>query len=208
MTSEPTTSTYTLLNTSTPTPEPDPSLLVGRGYWPRAGAYLIDNLFLLLVLYGSATVGGLFVGGFYALLGHEPGLNGEASGVSPSLLLLVSFPLYFVLCEGIGGATVGKLLMGLRVVARDGRPCGLGAALLRAIIRPFDGILWGLPAVLSMREPLNQRLGDRAAGTFVVEARSPHLLEARPAWAAPLTIAVWTVLTFLGLTAVLLLAAA
>lgn len=196
----------TLPQVPSPTTEPDPSLLIGRGYWPRAGAYLIDNVFVMVVAYGSAAGAGLLLGLLFGLLGRVPEPNMEAIDGLSMLYGFGTFVGYYVLCEGLGGATVGKLLLGLRVVRTDGRPCGLGAALLRAMLRFVDGMLFGLPAVLSMREPRNQRLGDRAAGTLVVDAHSPRLLETRPAWAAPLAIAIWAIGQFFVLTMLVFLA--
>lgn len=189
-----------------PTIDPDPRLLVGRGYWPRAGAYLIDTVFVVVVTYGSSAGAGLLLGLFFALFGRDPELNMEAIEGLSTLFGFGTFLAYYALCEGLGGATVGKLLLGLRVVRIDGRPCGVGAALLRAVLRFVDGMLFGLPAVLSMREPFNQRLGDRAAGTLVVEARSPHLVTPRPSWVLPLTVALWAAGQFVTIALLLLVA--
>lgn len=191
-----------------PTIAPDPRLLVGCGYWPRAGAYLIDNIFVVVVAYGSSAGAGLLLGLFFALFGRVPELNMPAI---EGLSMLYGFSTvlgYYALCEGLGGTTIGKLLLGLRVVRTDGRPCRVGAALLRAVLRFVDGMLFGLPAVLSMREPFNQRLGDRAAGTLVVEAHSPHLLTPRPSWVLPLTVALWTAGQFVAIALLLLVALA
>jgi len=40
----------------------------------------------------------------------------------------------------------------------------------------------GLVAVLLMRRPPHRRLGDRAAGTMVVDRRSPGLRQPRRRW--------------------------
>lgn len=208
MTSELTTLTSTTLNAPTPTTDPEPSLLVGRGYWPRAGAYLIDNAFVVVVAYGSAAGVGILLGLLFGLLGQVPEPNMQAIEGLSTLFGFGTFVAYYVLCEWLGGATLGKLLLGLRVVRTDGSPCGLGATLLRTVIRPFDGFFLGLPARLSMREPRNQRLGDRAAGTLVVDARSPHLLEPRPTWALPLAVALWAAGQFLAIALLMLLALA
>lgn len=197
-----------LPNFPLPTTEPNPNLLVGCGYWPRAGAYLIDNVLVVAVAYGSAAGAGLLIGLLFVLLGHAPEPNMQAIEGLSMLYGFGNVLGYYVLCEGLGGTTVGKLLLGLRVVRIDGRPCGVGAALLRAVLRFVDGMLFGLPAVLSMREPLNQRLGDRAAGTLVVEARSLHLLTPRPTWALPLAVALWAAGQFLAIALLLLVAMA
>jgi len=89
--------------------------------------------------------------------------------------------LYFPVGEAFWGRTLGKLLTGLVIIDRDGRPPGIGKALLRTLLRlievnPF--LLGGIPAALAVLASENrQRLGDMAARTYVV--RSKHLKEAR-----------------------------
>jgi len=90
------------------------------------------------------------------------------------LAFLAVIGLYFVLTEGLLGATVGKLALGLRVVAVDGSSPGLGRSAARNLLRAVDA----LPAfnilgvVLILRSPERARFGDRMAGTRVV--RTPR----------------------------------
>lgn len=96
--------------------------------------------------------------------------------------LIVLFVAYFTLQEALFGATWGKLVAGLRVVAADGLPASPRAVLLRNLLRPIDYwpgfYLFG--AGVSLLSPLRQRLGDRVAGTLVVRAESA-VLAYRPA---------------------------
>jgi uncharacterized RDD family membrane protein YckC len=86
--------------------------------------------------------------------------------------LLMSFS-YHVFAEWLGGATVGKLLLGLRVRSVALGPCSFGGALLRHLAFFFDSILFGAVAFGSMRNsPTRQRLGDKWGKTVVVKARS------------------------------------
>jgi uncharacterized RDD family membrane protein YckC len=101
--------------------------------------------------------------------------TGETSynyGVIVGLILAV---LYFPVPEAIWGVSLGKLATGLRVVDKAGRPPGLWKAVIRTLLRllevnPF--LLGGIPAgiaVLASRR--KQRLGDMAAGTYVLSGR-------------------------------------
>lgn len=89
------------------------------------------------------------------------------------LTFLAAMVLYFVLLEGLPGATLGKWGLGLRVVRTDGAKPGLARSALRNLLRLVDG----LPAfnivgvVLILRSPQRARFGDRVAGTRVVRAR-------------------------------------
>lgn len=78
---------------------------------------------------------------------------------------------FYVLLQGLTGGSVGKLLLGLRVVDVDGNRCGVWKSFTRTFLWIVDGITCGLPAVggtLMVTRPGHQRFGDRAAGTFVV----------------------------------------
>ena len=56
------------------------------------------------------------------------------------MLFLAGQLAYFVLLEGLLGATLGKLVMGLRVVKLDGSPYSWPAALIRNVLRFVDGL--------------------------------------------------------------------
>jgi len=81
--------------------------------------------------------------------------------------------LYFICLEGLAGATLGKWLLGIRVVRLDrGRP-GLARGLVRNLLRLVDGLpafnIVGVVLILRSRE--KARCGDRWAGTRVVHVR-------------------------------------
>jgi uncharacterized RDD family membrane protein YckC len=78
--------------------------------------------------------------------------------------------LYFALMEGLAGATLGKLMTGLRVVTPEGAKCGLGRALVRWLVFAVDGplTLFICGIVTSSVSAGHRRLGDMAAGTYVI----------------------------------------
>ncbi|MBV2355793.1 RDD family protein [Streptomyces sp. J2-1] len=92
-----------------------------------------------------------------------------------AILWIVTF-LYEWLMVSLVGATLGKLLVGIRVVKADtGQKPGLGSSALRWVI-PFVGsIVCGIGALLVYLSPFwdgsGRRQGwhDKAAGTLVVE---------------------------------------
>lgn len=112
-------------------------------------------------------------------------------------MLVISLPmlLYSLICEiAMNGQTLGKKIMGIRVISLNGGEPTLGQYLLRWITKLFEwpflfgyvlftaqamyayilatGIL-GIGAVISMVVTKNtQRLGDLAAGTVVVNTKS------------------------------------
>ena len=71
------------------------------------------------------------------------------------------------------GRTVGKLALGLRVVTLGGGPIGFTAASTRSLLQVFEiyGTAGGLAVLTALGNRRSQRLGDLAAGTFVIRER-------------------------------------
>lgn len=134
----------------------------------RIAAALID-LALLLALFAVLVVviGETDVNGD----GVSFGLTGVDAWLFAGLVLLYYFGL-----EATIGRTVGKLLLGLRVVHRDGGRPSVGAVAVRTVLRVVDWLpalyLVGFIAML-MTGSRRQRLGDLAARTGI--ARAEHL---------------------------------
>lgn len=83
---------------------------------------------------------------------------------------IVGFIFYCAICEAYYGATLGKLILGLFVVDKNGKQISFGAGLVRSVLFFIDSLFFGLVGYAFMKEtPLKQRLGDRAAGTLVVK---------------------------------------
>lgn len=87
-------------------------------------------------------------------------------------IFLVLIALYYPVLEGLEGGTVGKFMLGIRVVDYEGRIPGVVKALVRTLTRVVEvnpcligGIPAGIVALISRRK---QRIGDMLAGTFVI----------------------------------------
>jgi uncharacterized RDD family membrane protein YckC len=95
-------------------------------------------------------------------------LSGGTGGKAFLLLLTLWFG-YYIFCESLTGATVGKRIVHLRVVAEDGTEVTFGAAVVRNLLRIVDALfLYLVGAIFALASPRGQRLGDRAAHTLVV----------------------------------------
>ena len=87
---------------------------------------------------------------------------------------------YFVVSERLsGGRSIGKRMVGLRVIGQDGLPLTLRASLVRNLLRAVDVLpgsyVVGLVAIVV--SPKCQRLGDLAAGSIVVRLDAGTPLE-------------------------------
>jgi hypothetical protein len=117
-------------------------------------------------------------------------LPGRSSGVGGEALTWAETSL-------TRGRTLGKLVMGLRVVRDDGGPVSSRHTLTRALVGwPEIYLTSGVAAVLAaLSSSRVKRLGDQAAGTYVVSERSrlrlppPQMPAELEAWAAHADIA-------------------
>src|SRR5215203_759626 len=129
----------------------------------RVLATLVDGLVFGLLYAAMAALFGTFeTGGVWDWQATLPAIATMAYA-----LIVV---LYYVLMEGYLGQTVGKMVLGIKVVREDdGRTPGPKAAAIRTVLRIVDGLfsyLVAFVAVLATQK--RQRLGDMAAHTRVV----------------------------------------
>jgi len=86
------------------------------------------------------------------------------------VIFLVVITAYYVLLEGLLGWTIGKRLLGLKVISVAGNKPGLAKSLIRNALRLIDGLpafsILGVVMILLTKE--RTRLGDIVAGTRVI----------------------------------------
>lgn len=151
------------------------SITEGAGFGIRVVARIIDSV------YGQVLgfAGGLTAG--VALLVLEqaglvaPGWQERMEGASVATWTLgfVAALTYHSLMEGMCGASVGKLICQLRVVAEDGQAITMTKAFKRSLLYFWDALFFGLIGYNSMKKTLlSQRYGDHWAHTVVVKSRA------------------------------------
>lgn len=140
----------------------------GIGY--RLIAALLDIVFMMV--YGGIILLILvFTGGLTRSL-----FSGDDYLLSTlAIIAMIPILLYHFLSESLmNGQSLGKKIMGIRVVKLDGSQPGISSYLLRSVFRIIDiHIANGLVAIISIPiSEKSQRLGDMAAGTTVVRKDS------------------------------------
>ncbi len=124
------------------------------GVGPRFLASLIDGIILAIV---TGLLG----------VGMGPHQVGASSGLSGLI-----FFVYYIVMEATQGATLGKMVLGLRVVRVDGTPISWSESVVRNLLRIVDALFaYLVGAILVWTSPLKQRLGDKVAHTVVVKSR-------------------------------------
>jgi uncharacterized RDD family membrane protein YckC len=154
-------------------------VIKGAGFWIRALARILDTAYGYVLGTIAGVVGAIALLILQGLSISEQGWQAQISQ-GKWLLILVSFAgtiCYHTLCEGLSGASLGKLLCGLRVLSEDCSPCGFKQALTRSAAYFIDALFFGLIGYLEMTKTLmEQRHGDHWAKTVVV--RSSQVPEA------------------------------
>jgi uncharacterized RDD family membrane protein YckC len=162
-----------------PPPDPGVSQLRLSGWWPRAGAALIDGL-IIGVLAGILLTA--LIAGLSASLDDDVGW---AVGVIFAVLVcaacaFVAAVVYAVLMSaGTNGRTLGRMAFGIRVARAGGAPMNLKRAFLREAVLKW-GLFYGLGGLLTLGilplvdvlwplwEEQNRALHDLLARTHVV----------------------------------------
>jgi len=103
---------------------------------------------------------------------------GFGLGWIPTLFLVLPYFIYFPLIETVwDGRTIGKKLLGIRVVKSDGTRASLGSYIIRWLFRFFE--ISGTGGVIAILTILingkGQRLGDIVANTSVILERQSQI---------------------------------
>ncbi len=167
----------------------------GVGFWPRAGARIIDTILHTLVGIVAGLAFGIMLGIATALTGSDPAPLIQKAGTSPILAFLAGITghvAYHTICEGLHGSTLGKMLLGQVVLTDDLQPCGPRSALIRSLAYYVDTLFFGAVGYLVMNKTRQmKRHGDNWADTFVTRRAevSPDQLRSTGRFVAVLVLA-------------------
>ena len=153
------------------------------GFGPRLVAALLDFFFM-----GVLQIGTLFLIVKASNNAHVDDFASWFSTYAPLLGLgLLIFSAYHIVQWTIWGTTLGKHIMGIRVVGANGQRLGFTRALVRMLGYFFSLSIGGLGGFLMIAfDPRRQALHDKLADTYVVPY-SPRAVAPRglPGYATP-----------------------
>jgi uncharacterized RDD family membrane protein YckC len=152
----------------------------------RSLALAVDlTIQVALLMTGTVLAGWVFSDG------GSPGAQAAVTLVVV-VLALVAWP---TMVETLTrGRSLGKMMMGLRVVRDDGGPIRMRHSLVRALAMVFldlwvtSGVVGGLSALASSK---SKRMGDHLAGTIVVGERIPRRAAVHQDIAMPAPLVGW-----------------
>ncbi len=104
------------------------------------------------------------------------GIGGNFLGDNPWLVVVLVMPpvFYDLVCETLlNGQSVGKMIMGIKVISLNGEQPAFSQYLIRWLFRLVDfSIMGGLIALITVAvNERKQRVGDLVAGTTVVKTK-------------------------------------
>jgi uncharacterized RDD family membrane protein YckC len=137
--------------------------LPAAGIGMRVLSALLDLFVAFVALYA----------GLLAAILMSPKADDAIIGVITTLLVVLVFVVLPTTVEtATRGRSLGKLATGLRTVRDDAGPIGFRHALTRALVGFVEILPMGVPALVCMLvNGKGKRLGDYAAGTYVVRER-------------------------------------
>ena len=151
------------------------------GFWSRLGAYLIDGLVLYVVFFASWSALSKMMNW------HEPDYQSlKFESLSEALLVLVPMMkemvvqtavfyvwkiIYDVSLNGRFGATVGKMIIGARIVRLDDSRIGYGTAFVRSLGTIVSDLIFYAGYLFVAFRDDKRALHDLLAGTRVVFSR-------------------------------------
>jgi uncharacterized RDD family membrane protein YckC len=143
------------------------------GLGSRSAAFIIDQLLLMLVNILAVIVLLLVLNGMSSLPFFMMLDNTLPIAITIIALFVVNWGYFFSFEYFSGGRTLGKKLMGIRVIQENGHSITLLSSFIRNLLRIIDSLptAYFLGIIMIFFHSKHKRLGDLVAGTIVVHER-------------------------------------
>ena len=132
------------------------------GFWRRWGAVFIDGLVMIPITI-PANLGFQF-----SFAKASEGPEFVALAIVLYLLMLVTPAIYMIWMHGKYGATVGKKVMGIKVVMSDGNPISYGRAIGRYFAYLLSGLILYVGYIMAGFDSEKRALHDHMCNTRVI----------------------------------------
>jgi uncharacterized RDD family membrane protein YckC len=151
--------------------------LTAAPFWRRLLADLLDLTLIAGVVYGLWTTGAIAPNQLpsprYDWIDYAANLAANhLPALTPTLIAIPTVGItYGLLCHGLAGRTLGELLLGLRLVTKDGGPPGPLRALLHAVGTLLGVALLLLGYMWAAVGHTRQTLAEGLSGTLLIAGR-------------------------------------
>jgi uncharacterized RDD family membrane protein YckC len=140
--------------------------VVYGGFWRRGAALLIDGI-LLSVFALPLRMGLTLFGINSGFETYRPGLFATLFGVGTLITYAVQIA-YYVYFISQKGATLGKMLMGVKVVTATGGPISVGRAFARYFAQILSGLILCIGFIMAAFDDQKRALHDHICSTRVI----------------------------------------
>ncbi len=154
--------------------------VVYAGFWKRVAAYLIDYVILTIVAMIVGGIVGLGIGGAMGFTGGSA-MTGQALSelVGGLIGLGIGLLYYGGLHASSGGASLGKMAIGIKVVRSDGQRISLARSMGRYFASILSALILLVGYLMAAFTGRKQALHDMLCDTVVVDkwafTDQPHL---------------------------------
>ena len=137
----------------------------------------VSDRFVAFLMDLAPFLGGFIASMFFIQPQLHPGAPDRAAFIHMGELW-TGLTLAYQFVGNLTGGTVGKRLMGIKVVRSDGRPLGVARSLARAVGYFISMPLCNLGFLIAFVHPESRTLHDLLSGALVVETRAKNPAEA------------------------------
>ena len=141
------------------------------GLGSRAAAFMIDQLILMVANIAIIAILLFFVVGEPTVMGSD--MSTIIIAIAVIVLFIINYGYFIVMEFFSGGKTIGKRIVGIRVIQDNGHSITLLSSFIRNFLRLVDALptsyLVGILMIFFHSQ--HKRLGDLVAGTIVVHER-------------------------------------
>ncbi|WP_164462073.1 RDD family protein [Bacillus sp. FJAT-42376] len=147
------------------------------GFWLRFAAYVIDGfivsifMYLFIFLIAGAAMGSSI------LSGNPDDINIVVVIAGYAFFLLVVLAYYIAMPVTKWQGTIGKKLVGIKIVDRYGQKLTIGKSVLRYLSMIVTGFTFGVGYIITAFTERKQALHDLMVKTYVIQSR----IEVQPA---------------------------
>jgi uncharacterized RDD family membrane protein YckC len=141
--------------------------VVYGGFWRRFAAILVDGI--LVNIFALPLRMGLTMFGINSGFGvAAPGRLFQAMFGLSALIGMAVQMIYYVYFISQKGATLGKMLLGVKVVTATGGPISVGRAIGRYFAQTLSGLILGIGFIMAAFDDQKRALHDHICSTRVI----------------------------------------